>query len=409
MTPALFTVGVTGTNGKTSTTRWTAACLGRLARPVAQTTTLGSFLDDEPFACTRDWEGFLATMRAAAERGGRCAAIELTSEALARGFVRAWPCRVGVFTNLSHDHLDAHGSPEHYLASKAQLFLALPPGGAAVLNACDDAAALVAEVVPAGVRIVRYGVPSRGEAHADPEILATAVEPSWAGTRVPLRVRGFGEEVATELRIRAIGDVYAENALAALGAALVSGVPLSDAVAALDEAPVPRGRFEPVALDGPGPRVVVDYAHTPDALARTIATARALCRGALVVVFGAGGDRDVAKRPHMGAASSRADRVVLTSDNPRGEDPARIADTIRAGIAPGTDVRVVLDRREAIRTAIADANEDDVILLAGKGHETDQTAGGVTRPFDDAAEARAALSLRGRSGASSPSSSTSGR
>jgi UDP-N-acetylmuramoyl-L-alanyl-D-glutamate--2,6-diaminopimelate ligase len=384
---------------------------------VAQTTTLGSFLDDEPFACSRDWDGFLATMRAAADRGGRYAAIELTSEALARGFARVWPCRVGVFTNLSHcrvgvftnlshDHLDAHGSPEHYLASKAQLFLLLPQGGAAVLNACDAAAALVGEVVPGGVRIVRYAVPSRGEQHADPEILATSVEPSWSGTRVAVRVRGFGPETVTELRIRAIGDVYAENALAALGAALVSGVPLSDATAALAEAPVPRGRFEPVTHEANGPHVVVDYAHTPDALARTIATARALCRGNLVVVFGAGGDRDVAKRAPMGAASSRADRVVLTSDNPRGEDPARIADAIRAGIAPGTDVRVVLDRREAIRSVVLDAGEDDVILVAGKGHETDQTAGGVTRPFDDAAEARNALSLRGRSGASSPSSST---
>jgi UDP-N-acetylmuramoyl-L-alanyl-D-glutamate--2,6-diaminopimelate ligase len=409
LTPALFTVGVTGTNGKTSTTRWTAACLGRLARPVAQTTTLGSFLDDEPFACTRDWEGFLATMRAAAERGGRYAAIELTSEALARGFARAWPCRVGVFTNLSHDHLDAHGSAEHYLASKAQLFLSLPEGGAAVLNACDAAAALIAEVVPAGVRVVRYAVPSRGDLHADPEILATSVEPSWSGTRAAVRVRGFGADATAELSIRAIGDIYAENALAALGAALVSGVPLSDAVAALGEAPVPRGRFEPVTHEGSGPRVVVDYAHTPDALARTIATARALCRGTLVVVFGAGGDRDVAKRAPMGAAASRADRVVLTSDNPRGEDPARIADAIRAGITAGPDVRAVLDRREAIRTAVLDAADDDVILVAGKGHETDQTVGGTSCPFDDTAEAREALSLRARSGASSPSSSTSGR
>ncbi|HEX8796556.1 MAG TPA: UDP-N-acetylmuramyl-tripeptide synthetase [Polyangiaceae bacterium] len=397
MSPALFTVGVTGTNGKTSTTRWTAACLGRLARPVAQTTTLGSFLDDEPFACTRDGDGFLATMNAAAERGGRFAAIELTSEALARGFARSWPCRVGVFTNLSHDHLDAHGSPEHYLASKAQLFLSLPEGGAAVLNACDGACALLAEVVPAGVRIVRYGVPSRGEAHADPEILATSVEPSWSGTRIGVRVRGFGADVvATELRIRAIGDVYAENALAALGGALVSGVPLADATSALSAAPIPRGRFEPVAHDGPGPHVVVDYAHTPDALARTLATARTLCRGTLVAVFGAGGDRDVAKRGPMGAASSSADRVVLTNDNPRSEEPSRIADAIRAGIAPGTDVRVILDRREAIRAAVLGAGDDDVILLAGKGHETE--------PFDDAAEALAAL--RERSGASSPSSST---
>src|SRR3984957_8918227 len=125
----LFTVGVTGTNGKTSTTRWTAACLARVARPVAQTTTLGSFLDDAPFPAARDFAGFLATMRAALDAGGRFAAIEVTSEALARGFARAWPSRVGVFTNLSHDHLDAHGSPEHYLASKAQLFVGLPARG----------------------------------------------------------------------------------------------------------------------------------------------------------------------------------------------------------------------------------------------------------------------------------------
>ncbi len=125
----LTTVGVTGTNGKTSTTRWIGACLARLARPVAQTTTFGSFLDDAPFEASRDFEGFLATMRAAIDQGGRFAAIELTSEALARGFARAWPCSVGVFTNLTQDHLDAHGSPEHYLASKAQLFVTLPPDG----------------------------------------------------------------------------------------------------------------------------------------------------------------------------------------------------------------------------------------------------------------------------------------
>jgi UDP-N-acetylmuramoyl-L-alanyl-D-glutamate--2,6-diaminopimelate ligase len=391
----LFTVGVTGTNGKTSTTRWTAACLARVARPVAQTTTLGSFLDDAPFDAPHDFGGFLATMRAALDAGGRFAAVEMTSEALARGFARAWPARVGVFTNLTHDHLDAHGSPEHYLASKAQLFVALPPGGGvAVLNSADSSSELLAEVIPPGVRVVRYAVPSRGEVVGVPDLRAREVEPSWDGTRILLDARGELAAAPRELRIRAIGDVYAENAIAALAASLVAGVPPAEAADALARAPVPRGRFEPIVAGERGPRAVVDYAHTPDALGRTLAAARRLCRGSLSVVFGAGGDRDKDKRAPMGTAASTADRIYLTSDNPRSEDPERIAAQIREGIADGVPVAVVLDRREAIRRAIADAGEDDVVLVAGKGHETEQTIAGRTQPFDDAAEARAALERR---------------
>jgi UDP-N-acetylmuramoyl-L-alanyl-D-glutamate--2,6-diaminopimelate ligase len=388
----LFTVGVTGTNGKTSTTRWTAACLGRVARPVAQTTTLGSYLDDATFQSSRDFDGFLATMRAAVDRGGRFAAIELTSEALARGFAKAWPCQVGVFTNLTHDHLDSHGSPEHYLASKAQLFVSLPPGGAAVLNAADEASELVASVVPGGVRIVRFAVPtvpSRGAVSGEVELRATAVETSWEGTRVVLEGRGELAHAPRELHLRAIGDIYAENALAALAAALVSGVPAGAAAQALREAPVPAGRFEPLLCEG-APRVVIDYAHTPDALERTLATARSLCEGSLVVVFGAGGDRDRDKRGPMGAAASAADRVVLTSDNPRSEDPGAIADAIASGVTDRSRVTIELDRRKAIRTAILDAGERDVVLVAGKGHEREQLVGGRALPFDDVAEARQA-------------------
>jgi UDP-N-acetylmuramoyl-L-alanyl-D-glutamate--2,6-diaminopimelate ligase len=343
-------------------------------------------------------------MAAAVDRGGRFAAIELTSEALARGFVRAWPCHVGVFTNLTHDHLDAHGSPEHYLASKAQLFVSLPPGGTAVLNACDEASALLAEVVPKHARIVRYGVPSRGQARGEPDLFATAVEPSWEGTRVAIGGHGALAPAPREIRIRAIGDIYAENALAALAAALVAGIPSDEAAAALACAPVPRGRFERISWEPAGPHVVVDYAHTPDALARTLAIGRRLCRGALAVVFGAGGDRDKDKRELMGAAASAADRVVLTSDNPRSEDPACIAGAIRAGIRAGIDVTIELDRRAAIAAAIAGAAPGDVVVVAGKGHETEQIAAGRTLPFDDAAEARAAL--RARSGESTPASST---
>ncbi len=385
----LFTVGVTGTNGKTSTTRWTAACLARVARPVAQTTTLGSYLDDTPFEGTRDFDGFLAVMRAAIDRGGRFAAIELTSEALARGFAQAWPCRVGVFTNLTHDHLDSHGSPEHYLASKAQLFVSLPPGGAAVLNAADEASELVASVVPDGVSIVRFAVPSRGEPSGPVELQATQVTASWEGTRVILEGSGALSHAPRELHLRAIGDLYAENALAALAAAMVSGVPPEAAAAALREAPVPAGRFEPVLHPG-APRAVVDYAHTPDALERTLAIARRLCEGSLVVVFGAGGDRDRDKRGPMGAAASLADRIVLTSDNPRSEDPRAIADAIAAGVTDRARVIVELDRRQAIRKAVLDAGERDVVLVAGRGHEKEQIVAGRAMAFDDVAEVRAA-------------------
>jgi UDP-N-acetylmuramoyl-L-alanyl-D-glutamate--2,6-diaminopimelate ligase len=381
---------VTGTNGKTSTTLWTAACLGRVARPVAQTTTLGSYLDDTPFESSRDFQGFLATMRAALERGGRFAAIELTSEALARGFARAWPCSVGVFTNLTHDHLDSHGSPEHYLASKAQLFVSLPPGGTAVLNAADEASELIASVLPEGVHVVRFAVPSRGEARGAVDLRATSVETSWEGTRVLLEASDGLATAPRELRVRAIGDIYAENAIAALAAAMVSGVPAEQALAALAEAAVPAGRFEPILQPG-APRVVIDYAHTPDALERTLSTARGLCEGSLVVVFGAGGDRDRDKRGPMGAAASLADRIVLTSDNPRGEDPARIADAIAAGVRDRSRVTIELDRRAAIRTAIGDGSPGDVVLVAGKGHEKEQLVAGRRLLFDDAAEARAAL------------------
>jgi UDP-N-acetylmuramoyl-L-alanyl-D-glutamate--2,6-diaminopimelate ligase len=389
----LTTVGITGTNGKTSTTRWTAACLGEVGRPVAQVTTLGSFLDDTPFEAAPDFDGFLATMRAAIDRGGRFAAIELTSEALARGFARKWPCKIGVFTNLTHDHLDAHGSPEHYLASKAQLFLNLPPGGAAVLNAADPASELIAEVIPSGVRTVRYAVPSRGDTLRSPDLWATTVQSSWGGTRIEIDARGELAHAPKALTLQAIGDVYAENALAALAAALVAGVPPEDAARALAIAPVPPGRFQMLAHDR-GPRVVIDYAHTPDALARTFATARSLCGGQLWVVFGAGGDRDRNKRQPMGAAASCADHVILTSDNPRSEAPERIAEQIRSGIGPHADVRIQLDRRAAIHEAILDAFERDVVVIAGKGHEVGQIVGARVLPFDDAVEAHAALGGR---------------
>ena len=395
----LFTVGITGTNGKTTTTAWVAAALQRLARstgagPVARATTVGFFLDDEERTIEKSYTGFVDAMSVCVERGGRYAAIELTSEALANGFARAWQCQVGVFTNLTHDHLDAHGSPEHYLASKAQLFVSLQPGATAVLNAGDPVFALLTEVMPEGVKVLSYAVPSRGAVQGTPDLVATSVDVSWRGTRITCAVRDAASGLPAEVTVRAVGDVYAENALAALLGAVAAGVPPADATAALAEAPAPPGRFE-VIHDKP--YVVVDYAHSPDALARTVHVARKLAdggKGQLFVVFGAGGKRDKAKRGPMGEAARPADHVLLTTDNPRDEDPAVIALAIAGGLVGHASVRTELDRARAITSAITSANDDDVILIAGKGHETEQQVGTEIRHFSDVDVAREALRAR---------------
>ena len=382
---SLCTVGVTGTNGKTSTTALIAGLLATLARPVARVTTVGSFLDETAVDVPPHYPGFLETMRQCLAAGGRYAAVEFTSEALALGFAKAWPCRIAAFTNLSLDHSDAHGSPEHYLASKAQLFMALPPGGVAVLNVCDSAAQLLAEVVPAGVDIVGYGLPSRGVAWAPADLNAHSIELSLDGTRFALSASTRFPDLPPGASIRAIGEIFVENALAALGAALAAGVPAAAAVAALAAVPPPPGRFQVVHRR---PHVIVDYAHTPDALARTLVSARALCAGQLSVVFGAGGQRDRAKRPLLGAAARAADRIVLTSDNPRDEDPRAIIDAIAEGLAEHPAVFVELDRARAIERAVREAGADDLVLIAGKGHEQTQETGGARRSFSDEAIVR---------------------
>jgi UDP-N-acetylmuramoyl-L-alanyl-D-glutamate--2,6-diaminopimelate ligase len=379
---SLLSVGVTGTNGKTSTTSLIATLLGILARPVARVTTLGCFLDDERLEVPGHYEGFLQTLERCRDAGGRYAALELTSEALALGFAKAWPCRIGVFTNLSPDHSDAHGTVEQYLAAKAQLFMSLPAGGTAVLNGRDQAARLLCDVIGSEVDVIRYGAPSRGPAWASLDLAVEEIEVSWSGTRANLASSARFPGLPRELKLQAIGEVFLENALAALGAALAASVPVEQAVARLAELPPPPGRFQVVRTK---PYVVVDYAHTPDALARTLATARKLCTGKLTLVFGAGGDRDKAKRPLMGAAARAADKIVLTSDNPRSEDPLAIMTAIEAGIDNRADLVREADRASAIRLAIGRAGPDDVVVIAGKGHETEQLVGEARLPFSDVA------------------------
>jgi UDP-N-acetylmuramoyl-L-alanyl-D-glutamate--2,6-diaminopimelate ligase len=385
-------VGVTGTNGKTTTTRFVAAALGVLARPVASVTTVGSFLDREAVAAHRSYRGVLDALDSARRRGGKYAALEVTSEVLALGFARRWPFRVGVFTNLTHDHLDSHGSAEHYFASKAQLFNSLRAnGGVAVINGCDDVADMLREVTPPGVRQLAYGVASRGAPRLELDAMATDVAVSLDGTRGVVQfgaALGGGRLV---LATRAIGHIFAENALAALVAAIAVGAPAADAAAAIAAADPPPGRFELVLRS---PEVVVDYAHTPDALERTIATARAVARGKVFVLFGAGGNRDRTKRPAMGASCAGADRVILTSDNPRNESAESIASAIREAVPRHVAVSWELDRERAIRQALREAAAEDIVVIAGKGHETTQTIGASERHFSDQEVVRrAALEL----------------
>ena len=400
----VFSVGVTGTNGKTTTTTYLASALacgvwgeGRRRRPeapnvkpehapVLRVTTVGSFLGPDKLHVEPDYDGFVAAMQRARAAGAKHAVLECTSEALAAGFAKAWPISMGVFTNLTRDHLDSHGSPEHYLASKAQLFVHLPSDGVAILNGYDPASALLAEVIPAGVRIVAYGLPSRSSLPPvlPVDITAEYVHVAWDGTTVKLRTSDF----QGEMHLQAIGEVYAENALAALAAAIAAGVSSRDAVEAIARTPPVAGRFEVI---GGGPRAVIDYGHSPDALARTLATARALCKGRLTVVFGAGGGRDRGKRAAMGQASRIADEIVLTSDNPRHEDPAMIAAEIRVGIAEHSAVRVILDREEAIENALQAAGIEDVVVIAGRGPETQQISASGQRHLVDAEIARRVL------------------
>jgi UDP-N-acetylmuramoyl-L-alanyl-D-glutamate--2,6-diaminopimelate ligase len=381
--------GVTGTNGKTSTVGLLAAALGVLARPVASTTTLGSFLDDEELAAPRTHEGLLMALAEGLRRGGKHAVLEMTSEALALGYAKAWPCQGAVFTNLSHDHLDAHQSPEHYLASKAQLFMSLPPDGYAVLNGCDAASTLLAEVLPAGVRKLYYGTLSRGAPQVELDLEAVDVTLGPRGSTATLRSKLVG--APERLALRAIGHEHVENALAALCAAIMAGVEPRAAAAAIEQAAPRPGRFE---VHGTGPFVVVDFAHSPDALMRTLGTARALCRGELWLVFGAGGKRDKGKRVAMGQAASRADHVLVTTDNCRDEDPRDICQALMAGLVGHAHALVELDRERAIREAVAAAEAEDVIVIAGRGPERELDLGFRRITLVDAEVAEQALRER---------------
>jgi len=384
----LRVIGVTGTNGKTSTVQLLAQALTHLGRRAATIGTLGAGLHGAIEPGEHTTPDAIAVQRLLAEfrdAGATDVAMEVSSHSLVQGRVNAVAFRVAVFTNLTRDHLDYHGDMAAYGAAKAGLFR-FPGLGAAVLNLDDAFGAALAAQLPASLQRVTYGLDDpRADVRAD--AIAASVEGLAFDLHTP-----WG---AGPVRTRLLGGFNVANLLAVVACLGICGVAFDDIVAALAVLePVP-GRMSRLGGHDDVPLLVVDYAHTPDALEKALTTLRAHCAGKLVCVFGCGGERDAGKRPQMAAiAESLADRVVVTDDNPRGEDGDTIVADILAGfVAPGR-VTVRRDRARAIAEAVRDARGGDVVLIAGKGHEPYQEIGGVRHPFDDRQVARAALEAR---------------
>jgi UDP-N-acetylmuramyl-tripeptide synthetase len=399
---ALDVVAVTGTNGKTSTSWWTAQALSALGRPCGVVGTLGvGRLDQGGVVATGlttpDPVTLHATFRRFVDEGLKAAAIEASSIGIEELRLHATHITVAQFTNFTQDHLDYHGSMEAYWQAKRALF-DWPGLKAAVIHQDDPMGdGLARHAAARGLDVWTYGQ----QAGVRLQVQALRFLNDGLAFEVVEHAPVSGAEVArAPVQARLVGQFNVANLLAVLGALRALGVPLADATAACAAlAPVP-GRMQQVRLEAPAaqPLVVVDYAHTPDALEQALKALRPMAEargGQLWCVFGCGGDRDPIKRPLMGAIACRqADRIVLTSDNPRSESPAFILSQIQAGIARSDVVDVIEDRRAAITHAVRTAGAADVILLAGKGHETTQEVAGVKTPFVDVDEASAALQAR---------------
>ena len=405
---AMRVVGVTGTNGKTTTTYFLEGVFRSAGWIPGVIGTTGVRLGDERRASaftTPESPELQSLLRDMVGRGIQAVAIEVSSHALAQSRSFGLECDVAIFTNLSHDHLDYHGTLERYLDAKLMLFDgrngATAKPAAAAVNMDDPAAQdVLAAAARGGLRAWRYSA-DPGREPGDLAVRVARIEPVAGGLRLEVLAAapggaeaagtGAGERFAFTLPM--LGRYNAFNAAAAFAATMALGVPGPVIVRGLETAPAVPGRLECVAGGGAWD-VIVDYAHTPDALALALAAVRDHARGRVLLVFGAGGDRDRAKRPLMGAVAERlADVVWITSDNPRSEDPGAIASEIAAGMTAG-GARIVLDRREAIAAAVREAREGDVVLVAGKGHESTQTIGNQVLPFDDRAVARDLLARR---------------
>ena len=395
---ALTLVGVTGTNGKTTTTYLLSSVLDAAGLPSGRLGTVtfrvGPTQADERDAShtTPEASEIQRLLKEMVSRGCRSCAMEVSSHALALHRVAYLRFAAAIFTNLTRDHLDFHGDMQQYFAAKRRLFDMLPAGAPAIINA-DDAKG--AELAAGRPRVLTYAVNQAAD------VRASSIHSSLEGLAFDI------DSPAGRLTIRSplVGRPNVYNILGAVAAAIALELPIGAierGIAALESVP---GRFQIVSGGTDAVRVVVDYAHTDDALRNLLETARPLADGRLVTVFGCGGDRDRTKRPLMGAVAARlSDFVVLTSDNPRSEDPNRIIDEIMRGLSPtpepgasrrpGPAFIANPDRRSAIEFAIRTARSGDLVLIAGKGHEKYQIVGDRALPFDDVEVARAALAQR---------------
>jgi len=397
---ALTVAGITGTNGKTTCAWLLAQALQFCGRPAAYMGTLG-FGRPPTVTPTEHTTSDAVTVQrhlaALRNLGAECVSMEVSSHAIDQERVAAVRFSTAAFTNLTRDHLDYHGTMEAYGAAKARLF-SWPSLVNRVINVDDPfGAALAAQ--PSSARLVitsQKGWPGSAgtgialhadyvralRATPDPGGLLIGVDTSWG---------------SAELTVRLIGEFNVDNVLTVLAVLLAWNIPLAQAVHALEQCRAASGRMEMFGGRGRTPLAIVDYAHTPDALAKALGAARLHCRGQLRVVFGCGGDRDAGKRPLMGRiAAELADDLIVTDDNPRTEDPARIVADIVGGIAGAAPTVVEHDRALAIQMALQRSIPDDVVLVAGKGHEDYQIYGRERRPFLDQAVVTAALEKRSR-------------
>ncbi len=383
----LWMAGITGTNGKTSVSQWIAQAMSLFDCKCAVVGTLGSGFPGQLDAGVNTTPDALSLQRALAgfvEQGAVACAMEVSSIGIEEGRVNGVRFDAAVFTNLTRDHLDYHGSMEAYGAAKERLFTW--SGVRVGVISLDDPFGLeLARRLDGRLRIIGYSL--TGQSGGDQLLAARDLTMSGAGLAFTV------DDVRFEAPV--VGRFNAANLLAVIGALLAADEPLADIATALRHIAPPPGRMQSIGGDK-RPLVVVDYAHTPDALEKALdslkdaATARG---GKLICVFGCGGDRDPGKRPQMGAVAERlADRVLLTSDNPRYEDPAAILDDILAGMK--TRPVIEPNREAAIRQVLREADANDVILLAGKGHETYQEIAGGRQPFSDLEHARLSLELR---------------
>jgi UDP-N-acetylmuramoyl-L-alanyl-D-glutamate--2,6-diaminopimelate ligase len=402
-TDELALVGITGTNGKTTTSYVLARIFEASGIKCGRIGTIGYKVGGREIDASRttpEAPDLQQMFRAMLAQGAGACVMEVSSHALALRRVDHLRFAAGIFTNLTRDHLDFHGDMEAYFVAKRRLFELLPDGAVGIINIDDRRGA---DLVAAAKRPVTYAIEAAADVRPGP--LTFSLDGLTFDIRTP---RG-----QIHVRSGLVGRPNAYNLLAASAAAMALDLPFSAieaGITALEHVP---GRFHVVSGSSDDVRVIVDYAHTDDALKNLLETARPLATGRVVTVFGCGGDRDRTKRPLMGAVAARlSDLVIVTSDNPRSEDPERIIEEIRRGIvmpanrvAPkgqhGTPSLAIVDRREAIEKAIRDAKSGDLVLIAGKGHEKYQVIGDRTLPFDDVEVARAALARR-RSGSRVP-------